>query len=71
MTGHELARDLLALPDLPVVINGWGSGEGSCWEVTSAGEPVEFPFVPADGNEDERWNGGSKPCIALNHYGAD
>jgi hypothetical protein len=28
MTAHELAELLKALPDLPVVINGWGSEEG-------------------------------------------
>ena len=28
MKAHELAKWLLTLPDLPVMINGWGSDEG-------------------------------------------
>lgn len=28
MTSHDLAAFLLELPNLPVVINGWGSDEG-------------------------------------------
>lgn len=37
MTTHELAKYLLEkTPDLPVVINGWGSNEGSDCEVTGA-----------------------------------
>lgn len=39
MTGHELARYLLKLPDLPVVMNGWGSDEGFEREVTGAARP--------------------------------
>lgn len=34
MTSHELAAKLLEQPDLPVVINGWGSDEGNDFEVT-------------------------------------
>ena len=33
MKAHELARELLAGSDLPVVINGWGSDEGFEFEV--------------------------------------
>jgi hypothetical protein len=37
MTAHQLARYLLeCAPDLPVVINGWGSAEGDDFEVTGA-----------------------------------
>lgn len=40
MTAHELAKVLLNAPDLPVVINGWGSDEGlGPFEVTR----VELP----------------------------
>lgn len=39
MTAHELARKLLEGPDLPVIINGWGSDEGFAFEVTQVGEP--------------------------------
>lgn len=34
MKAHELAKALLASPNVPVVINGWGSDEGSTFEVT-------------------------------------
>jgi hypothetical protein len=33
MTAHTLAKALLAGPDLPVIINGWGSAEGTAYEV--------------------------------------
>lgn len=37
MTTHELAKYLLEkTPDLPVVINGWGSNEGMDHEVDGA-----------------------------------
>jgi hypothetical protein len=37
VTSHELARYLLAeTPDLPIFINGWGSDEGTKYEVTGA-----------------------------------
>ena len=32
MTAHELAKALLAGPDLPVIINGSGSDEGDDYE---------------------------------------
>ncbi len=34
MKAHELAKALLASPNVPVVINGWGSDEGFTFEVT-------------------------------------
>lgn len=34
MKAHDLAKALLASPNVPVVINGWGSDEGSTFEVT-------------------------------------
>jgi hypothetical protein len=36
MTAHQLANYLLQCPNLPVDINGWGSDEGSDYEVTGA-----------------------------------
>ena len=37
MTTHQLAKYLLeSTPDLPVLINGWGSEEGRDWEVSGA-----------------------------------
>ena len=47
MTAHQLAKYLLACPDVPVDINGVGSDEGCSYEVTGAalmsrGEPVDY-----------------------------
>ena len=28
MTSHEIAKKLLDMPDVPIIINGWGSDEG-------------------------------------------
>jgi hypothetical protein len=36
MTAHQLAKYLLACPDVPVDINGVGSDEGISYEVTGA-----------------------------------
>lgn len=37
MTAHKLAAMLMQLPDVPVLINGWGSHEGlGPFEVSSA-----------------------------------
>ena len=36
MTAHQLAKYLMACPDVPVDINGWGSDEGTANEVTGA-----------------------------------
>lgn len=36
MTAHELANHLLTLPDLPVIMNAWGSDEGVDVEVIGA-----------------------------------
>lgn len=36
MTSHELANHLLEQPDLPVMINGWGSDEGVTVEVVGS-----------------------------------
>jgi hypothetical protein len=33
MTAHELAKALLAGPDLPCVVNGWGSEDGETFEI--------------------------------------
>ena len=38
MKAHELAKQLLAGPNVPVVINGWGSDEGSTFEVSEISE---------------------------------
>lgn len=43
MTAHQLAKELLAGPDLPVVINGWGSDEGNAYE-TAGGEVGHYVF---------------------------
>lgn len=45
MKAHELARALLAAPDIPVVINGWGSNEGFTFEVSEVSPPGSCSFV--------------------------
>ncbi len=41
MTAHELANKLLAGPNRPVIINGWGSDEGTAFEVSLIEIPEE------------------------------
>lgn len=36
MKAHELAEYLMKCPNLPVIINGWGSDEGGNYEVVGA-----------------------------------
>ena len=70
MTAHELAKALLAGPDLPVIINGWGSDEGFAYEA-SPGAPMDLVF---HGETDDRntprddlgWK-LPRPAIALGH----
>ena len=71
MQAHELAKRLLAGPNLPVVINGWGSDEGFTFEVSEplvdemtfngVGDTVETP-------RDDLGYTIPRPCVAL-HYG--
>lgn len=46
MTAHELAKELLSGPDLPVVINGWGSDEGFTYEVSGTLTPTKYTYTP-------------------------
>ncbi len=70
MTAHKLAEALLKMPDLPVVINGWGSGEGDAYEVTQpAGHITDFlgvgePFYRQMEKPPYR------PCVILQHEGS-
>lgn len=72
MTAHQLAQALLVGPDLPVVINGWGSDEGSTFEVTqlslgaSAFSGAED--TPATPRDNMGWQ-LPRPCIYLEHCG--
>lgn len=52
MTSHELAAALLAGPNLPVVINGWGSDEGFTFEVTEISPAGTCSFRGADDNHE-------------------
>lgn len=45
MTAHELATVLLAGPDLPVLINGWGDNEGQAYEVWDVEGPIKWHFI--------------------------
>ena len=44
MTTHDLAHKLLALPNLPAVINGYGDDEGGFVEIESI-EELEAKFL--------------------------
>ena len=50
MTSHELAKALLSGPDLPVLINGWGSDEGNAFEA-KPGEVGSFSYHGKFDNE--------------------
>jgi hypothetical protein len=71
MSAHELAAKLLAGPDHPVIINGWGSMEGVAYEVNSlsALDAAEFigendgPHTPTKYLD---WP-IDRPCVSLHH----
>jgi hypothetical protein len=69
MTAHELAKALLEGPDLPVIINGWGSDEGLGQEVLKPGEVEKRSFEACDNNapKDDMGYGVEQPCIPLEH----
>jgi hypothetical protein len=53
VTSHELARYLLAeTPDLPIFINGWGSDEGTKYEVTGAAIGEDRQLILGQGSYD-------------------
>lgn len=70
MTAHQLAQALLVGPDLPVVINGWGSDEGSTFEVTQltlgASAFSGAGDTPATPRDNMGWQ-LPRPCIYLQH----
>lgn len=71
MKAHDLARKLLEGPDLPVIINGWGSSEGFAYEVNTT-EPEECSFFNSDLSSpapemDRLGYPVPRKCIALNH----
>ena len=70
MTAHELAKALLAGPDLPVIINGWGSDEGFAFEVDAADDSEEV-FSGADDTKDtprdELGYQVRRHCVTLGH----
>lgn len=71
MTAHQLAKALLAGPDLPVVINGWSSDEGFTFEVTDVSPPGTCSFRGAnDSKETPRDRLGwelPRECLPLCH----
>lgn len=71
MTAHELAKALLAGPDLPVIINGWGSDEGFTFEVNDVYTSDSEVFSGAsDTPETPRGPSGSqlpRPAVSLGH----
>ena len=70
MSAHELAKALLAGPDLPVIINGWGSDEGFAFEVDAADDSEEV-FSGADDTKDtprdELGYQVRRHCVTLGH----
>lgn len=46
MTAHDLAELLQSMPDVPVIMNGWGSDEGVDVEV------VGCKIIDADGGRE-------------------
>lgn len=44
MTSHQLARRLIKGPNVPVVINGWGSDEGFEFEVSGVSRKIKVSF---------------------------
>ena len=71
MKAHELAKALLALPNFPVVINGWGSDEGFTFEVTSVSELGTCAFSGANDTKrtprDEMGYQKPRKCLCLQH----
>lgn len=70
MTAHELANKLLQSPDLPIVINGWGSEEGSSFEVSdSITDLLSFNGIGDTKNtpRDDLGYNIPRPCITLDH----
>lgn len=71
MTAHELARKLLEGPDLPVIINGWGSDEGTAHEVDAVSAPCsEIYFSSQDSEMTQKDKLGypmRRHCISLEH----
>ncbi len=70
MKAHDLARKLLAGPDLPVIINGWGSAEGSAFEVNDvSSEPSSFSGVDDTADTPRNSMGYIEPreCLSLLH----
>jgi len=68
MTTHELAKFLQKQPDLPVVINGWGSDEGTSYEVSCCLEAVSsFNSTDFSGPRDARGHPLPRPCILLDY----
>jgi hypothetical protein len=71
MKAHELAKVLLAGPNVPVVINGWGSDEGFTFEVTEASPLGQCSYSGARDTKRTRRNDLGYPtpreCLSLYH----
>ena len=71
MKAHELGKALLAGPNVPVVINGWGSDEGFTFEVTEVSELGTCAFSGAHDTKrtprDEMGYQKPRKCLCLQH----
>ena len=73
MKSHNLARQLLAGPDLPVVINGWGSDEGSSFQVSEVSPEgtcsFHGTFDTAKTKRDAMGYNSPRKCLVLQYGG--
>ncbi len=73
MKAHDLAHKLLAGPNVPVIINGWGSSEGSSFQVNAVSVRRKLVFNGAkDTAKTKRDAEGcipARPCVFLDHCG--
>lgn len=73
MKAHDLARKLLAGKNLPVVINGWGSDQGSSFQVNDVSPPGKCSFNgtfdTAKTKRDAAGYISDRPCLVLQYGG--
>lgn len=71
MKAHDLAKALLAAPNVPVVINGWGSDEGFTFEVTEVSPLGTCAYVGVDDSaltaRDALGYQQPRECVTLYH----
>lgn len=68
LTAHQMAVKLLQGPDVAVLINGWGSGEGFTMAVTDL-RVTDRQYYIDEPRTEETWDQVSRsgPAICLDH----